>query len=87
LWEGRNPQIEVEEVAKVILFVCGVRSIEGLHRGGGSSHYREVSPWRTWLHSISSMQTLTTEWQLARFLNLLLAGEGELDNSPALGDK
>jgi hypothetical protein len=43
LWEGQNPQIEVEEVAKVILFVCGVRSIEGLHRGGGSRLFQPLS--------------------------------------------
>jgi hypothetical protein len=36
LWEGQRSQIEVEEVAKVIFFVFGVRSIEGLHREGGS---------------------------------------------------
>jgi hypothetical protein len=43
LWEGQRLQIEVEEVAKVILFVFGVRSIEGLHREGGSGLFRPLS--------------------------------------------
>jgi hypothetical protein len=43
LWEGQNPQIEVEEVVKVILFVCGMRNIEGLHRGSGSKLFQPLS--------------------------------------------
>jgi len=44
-----------------------------------------VDMWRTWLHF--GMQALIIGWQLTRFLNFLLAGEGELDSKPALGGK